>query len=103
MRQCEYVQDFEKTLDQWMDEFHKLLTYEGVPGLVNPQDDQVSVLDAVKSAVCQNINLLVNRDEEEFAKFLPTFVSAVWMQLMKLTNTNAQVASELMQSRPCEA
>ncbi len=88
------MQDFEKTLEAWMSEFHKLLTYENVE-LVEKAGDRESVVDAVKAAICQNINLLVSRDEEEFSKFLPTFVQDVWTQLVKLTaNTNQASAAQ---------
>lgn len=75
-----------------MNEFAKLLNYEN-SSLVERTGDQPSAVDAVKAAVCQNINLLVNRDEDEFAPFLSTFVSAVWGLLVKLKNTTAQVGA----------
>ena len=73
-----------------MGEFHKLLTYENV-GLAEKNSDRESPIDAVKAAVCQNINLLVNRDEEEFSKFLQTFVQDVWKQLVQVTTSSNQV------------
>lgn len=87
------VQDFENTLDAWMAEFHKLLVYQN-PGLAEkPSSDKPSAVDAVKAAVCQNINLLVNRDEEEFSKFLQTFVSDVWGQLINVSTATNQVGA----------
>jgi hypothetical protein len=75
-----------------MGEFHKLLIYQN-PGLAEkPSSDKPSPVDAVKAAVCQNINLLVNRDEEEFSKFLQTFVTDVWGQLINVSTAASQVS-----------
>jgi hypothetical protein len=41
-------------------------------------------LDAVKAAVCENINLYIEKFEEEFEPFLKTFVTVVWGQLMQM-------------------
>lgn len=81
-----------------MEEFHKLLTYQN-PSLVSAKgSDKASPVDAVKAAVCQNINLLVNRDEEEFSKFLQIIVQDVWTQLMGVTNAASQVCSQAFKS-----
>ena len=85
------MQDFENTLDAWMEEFHKLLTYQNASLVAAKGSDKASPVDAVKAAVCQNINLLVNRDEEEFSKFLQIIVQDVWTQLMGVTNAASQV------------
>lgn len=86
------LQAFEKTLSQWMEQFHTLLTYSN-PALAEPAPDTESALDAVKAAVCQNINLLIGRDEEEFEPFLARFVEAVWMQLVSVTLNPGQVCT----------
>ena len=88
------LQDFENTLDAWMSEFHKLLVHE----IQNSGKGEAAVKAEqahVKAAICQNINLLVSRDEEEFGKFLPTFVQAVWTQLVKVSNESSQVSGSL--------
>lgn len=84
-------QDFENTLDAWMAEFHKLMISEK-RATAPKGGDRGSLLDSVKAAVCQNINLLVSRDEEEFAKFLPTFVQDVWTQLVQVSTDSKQVS-----------
>lgn len=87
-----HEQDFENTLDAWMEEFHKLLIYQNA-GLTSAKgSDRPSAVDGVKAAVCQNINLLVNRDEEEFSKFLQIIVQDVWSQLMTVTSAANQVS-----------
>jgi hypothetical protein len=42
------------------------------------------VLDGVKAAVCANINLFMEMNEEEFAKYLQTFVTDVWHLLVQV-------------------
>lgn len=74
----------ESQLDSWMAEFHLLLVHENA-ALDEQDPDKESIVDAVKSAVCQNINLFMEMNEEEFAKFLQTFVTDVWGLLMKVT------------------
>ncbi|KAL6747498.1 Cse1-domain-containing protein [Haematococcus lacustris] len=74
----------EGQLDEWMAEFHTFLTRADDPALAEADSEKESVGDAVRSAVCQNINLFMEM-EEDFAKYLATFVEDVWALLMKLT------------------
>jgi len=74
----------ESQLDTWMGEFHTYLQYEN-PALEERDAEKESVIDAVKSAVCQNVNLFMEMNEEEFAKYLQTFVTDIWSLLMKVT------------------
>jgi Cse1 len=57
------MQEFEKTLDDWMAQFHALLVYENA-ALVEADPERESALDAAKAAVCQNINLFMEMNEE---------------------------------------
>jgi exportin-2 (importin alpha re-exporter) len=53
--------------------------------VVMPGDaDREGVLDAVKAAVCTNINLFMEMNDEEFSKYLQTFVTDVWHLLMQV-------------------
>tara|TARA_B110000977_G_scaffold100003_1_gene131240 strand:+ start:15818 stop:18799 length:2982 start_codon:yes stop_codon:yes gene_type:complete len=72
---------FEDTMDAWMGEFHNLLAYEN-PGIISSADS-ASPLDAVKASVCDNVNLYIEKNEEEFQRFLQTFVQDVWQLLTK--------------------
>jgi hypothetical protein len=82
---CSGAQEFEAVLDAWMGEFHYYLTYEN-PSLAEGTDaDAESPVDAVKAAVCANINLFMELNEEEFAKYLGTFAQDVWTQLTRVT------------------
>jgi exportin-2 (importin alpha re-exporter) len=71
---------FEDDMDKWMGAFHGLLAYENVAldGL-----NEKSPSDAVKAAICDNVNLYIEKNEEEFARFLNTFVQDVWVLLTK--------------------
>ncbi|GAX80072.1 hypothetical protein CEUSTIGMA_g7510.t1 [Chlamydomonas eustigma] len=79
----------EGQLDSWMAEFHTFLVYEN-PVLDESDPEKESVLDSVKSAACQNINLFMEINEEEFAKFLQTFVADVWGLLMAVSQKPSQ-------------
>ncbi len=48
----------ESQLDQWMAEFHTYLALPDNPALAEADPEKESVLDAVRSAACQNINLV---------------------------------------------
>lgn len=78
------VQAFEDTLGQWMAQFHSLLTYNN-PALAEKAADKESCLDAAKAAVCANINLFLEINDEEFGAFVETFVRDVWTQLVTVT------------------
>ena len=47
--------------------------------------------DAARAAVCANINLFMELNEEEFAKYLGTFAQDVWTQLTRVTLAPGQV------------
>ncbi len=47
--------------------------------------DREGAADAVRAAVCANINLFMELNEEEFAKYLGTFAQDVWTQLTRVT------------------
>lgn len=83
------TEDFEKTLDTWMDEFHFYLNYSN-PLLAESDPDKVSPIDAIKAAVCANINLFMERNEEEFEKYLNTFASDVWQLLVTVGRNTGQ-------------
>ena len=56
------MQAFEKTLQQWMEHFNTLLVFS-CPALGQTAADVETPLDAVKAAVCQNINLFISKNE----------------------------------------
>lgn len=79
----------EAELGYWMDEMHGLLTYEQ-PALDESDPDKESVLDSVKCAVCQTVDLLLEIDEDTFRPHLERFASSVWQVLMKVSHRPGQ-------------
>ena len=77
-------------LDQWMAEFHYLLTYTN-PALAETDPEKESVVDAVKAAVCDNIYLFIQINEDEFEKYLKTFAQDVWTELTSVSLNPGQV------------
>lgn len=77
-------------LDKWMAEFHYLLTYSNA-ALVESDPEQESVVDAVKAAVCENLYLFIQINEDEFEKYLKTFAQDVWTELTKVSLNPGQV------------
>jgi exportin-2 (importin alpha re-exporter) len=76
---------FEDHLDQWMSEFHKYLIFESnFPELVSDNEEDPGFLQQVQSAICENLKLFIGKYEEEFVKYLPTFVEDVWKLLIKV-------------------
>ena len=86
------LQDMEATLKGWFAEYHTYLTYDN-PALADKDPDKQSPLDAVKAAVCQNINLFMEMNEEEFKDYLQTFVQDVWTLLIAVKQGSGQVCS----------
>jgi len=68
---------FEDHIAEWMHEFERYLSYDNYEG----QDG----VERVQTAVVENASLYANKYEEEFAPFLPRFVSAIWQRLVSLT------------------
>lgn len=84
------AQEYEAVLDKWMAEFHYLLTYNNA-ALAESDPEKESVVDAVKAAVCDNIYLFIQINEDEFEKYLKTFAQDVWMELTKVSLNPGQV------------
>jgi len=84
------LQEMEDTLTRWFAEFHTFLVYDN-PALADNDPDKESSIDAVKAAVCQNINLFMEMNEEEFKDYLQTFVQDVWTLLVAVKQGSGQV------------
>ena len=80
---------FEDAMDAWFGGFRELLVLDPDPALVaaldakTGDDSAPNALDEVKAAVCDNINLYVEKNEEEFQRFLQTFVGDAWRLLTR--------------------
>ena len=74
---------FEDNLAAWMSEFQKYLAYSN-PALAESDAAKASVVDEVKAAICENVNLNLEKNEEEFAPYVRDFATLVWGQLMQV-------------------
>ena len=75
-------------MDAWMGEFHNYLAYENaaLAAAEGSDADKAGSVDRVKAAICDNVNLYIEKNEEEFQRFLQTFVQDVWTLLTKTKN-----------------
>ncbi len=60
-------------LETWMDAFHKFLTLPDIPALEERDQTKESVLDGVRCAVCNNINLV--RECLDAQPYLPIHIT----------------------------
>lgn len=62
-----------------------------IPSTGTPPDSvRACCRDSVKAAVCKNINLFMQHNEEEVAPYLETYVRDVWQLLMSCSLTAGQ-------------
>jgi len=71
---------FEDHMAEWMHEFEKYLRYDN-----NNVDEGECAVEHMQAAVVENASLYAHKYEEEFAPFLPRFVSAIWQRVVSLT------------------
>ncbi|CAL4918693.1 unnamed protein product [Urochloa decumbens] len=71
---------FEDNMRQWMTEFRAFLTTSYPPPV-----EADGAPDALRAAVCDNLQLYMEKYEEEFRAYLKEFVEAVWGLLMAHT------------------
>ncbi|KAM7511883.1 hypothetical protein LguiB_010758 [Lonicera macranthoides] len=72
---------FENNMDKWMSEFKDILTAK-YPALEDGGGDGLTLVDGLRAAVCENISLYMEKEEELFQKYLSGFVEAVWSLLV---------------------
>lgn len=80
---------FEDHMKEWMSEFRKYLT-TSYPALESSGVDGVAVVDELRAAVCENINLYMEKNEEEFQGFLNDFALAVWTLLGNVSQSSSR-------------
>jgi exportin-2 (importin alpha re-exporter) len=77
---------FEDNMRQWMTEFQAFLTTSYPPPV-----EADGAPDALRAAVCDNLQLYMEKYEEEFRGYLKEFVEAVWGLLMAQTASPSRV------------
>jgi Cse1 len=89
----------ESQLDDWMSAFHTLLAYshDGLAAADAGGDpSREGALDGVKAAVCANAALFLEINDEEFAKFLQTFVTDAWHTLLAVRRASTHTTRKGM-------
>ncbi|XVF73012.1 hypothetical protein PTKIN_Ptkin12aG0167400 [Pterospermum kingtungense] len=79
---------FEDHMREWMDEFRKYLT-TNYPSLESSTDG-LALVDELRAAVCENISLYMEKNEEEFQVHLNDFASAVWSLLTNVSQSSSR-------------
>lgn len=79
---------FEDNMNVFMEIFRKFLHFQTTfPALLDGEkEESPGLLHKIQSNVCINLNLYIEKYEEEFANFLPVFVQDVWTLLAKTGN-----------------
>ncbi|XP_057454837.1 exportin-2 [Lotus japonicus] len=80
---------FEDHMGEWMNQFRKYLT-TSYPALEGSGPDGVALVDDLRAAVCENINLYMEKNEEEFQGFLNDFALAVWTLLGNVSQSSSR-------------
>lgn len=80
---------FEDHMKEWMTEFQKYLTTT-YPALEEGGGDGLVLVDELRAAVCENISLYMEKNEEEFQGFLSDFARAVWTLLVSLSASSGR-------------
>ncbi|KAK9279305.1 hypothetical protein L1049_012984 [Liquidambar formosana] len=80
---------FEDHMKEWMSEFRKYLT-TSYPALEEGGEDGLTVVDELRAAVCENISLYMEKNEEEFQGYLNDFALAVWSLLGKVSASSSR-------------
>uniref|UniRef100_A0A7N0VK74 Importin N-terminal domain-containing protein n=1 Tax=Kalanchoe fedtschenkoi TaxID=63787 RepID=A0A7N0VK74_KALFE len=82
---------FEDHMTEWMTEFKKYLNTTAYPSL--EQNEQVlAALDALRSAICDNIILYIEKNEEEFQAYLNDFALSIWNLLVNVSSSSSPAA-----------
>ncbi|KAJ8748577.1 hypothetical protein K2173_003478 [Erythroxylum novogranatense] len=77
---------FEDHMREWMTEFRKYLT-SNYP-LLEDRADGLGLVDDVRAAVCENLSLYMEKNEEEFQEYLNDFALAVWTLLANASQSS---------------
>ncbi|GAB1287227.1 Exportin-2 [Apodemus speciosus] len=85
---------FEDNMETWMNNFHTLLTLDNKL-LQTDDEEEAGLLELLKSQICDNAALYAQKYDEEFQRYLPRFVTAIWNLLV---TTGREVKYDLLVS-----
>eukprot|EP01104_Vermistella_antarctica_P013384 TRINITY_DN4032_c1_g2_i1.p1 TRINITY_DN4032_c1_g2~~TRINITY_DN4032_c1_g2_i1.p1 ORF type:complete len:1002 (+),score=275.78 TRINITY_DN4032_c1_g2_i1:117-3008(+) len=75
---------FEDHIKEWMAVFHKFLSFQTAHDcLLSTDDDVPGLLHRVQSSIFENVDLYLQKYEEEFQPFLGQFVQDTWTLLVQ--------------------
>jgi exportin-2 (importin alpha re-exporter) len=85
----ELAQEFEgenkETLRMWFGNCLELLAYTN--SILEPRDqDEPTRLDSLKATICDIINLFTWKYEDQFAQFVPQYMTAIWALITSLSD-----------------
>ncbi|ERN11678.1 exportin-2 [Amborella trichopoda] len=80
---------FEDHMVEWMGDFRNYLT-TSYPALEETEKNKEGLVDALRAAICENISLYMEKNEEEFQGYLKDFASAVWSLLMTVSPSSSR-------------
>lgn len=86
---------FEDNMATWMENFYILLEMSN-PLLQTQDNEEAGLLEQLKSEICDNVGMYAQKYDEEFAPYLPKFVTAVWKLLV---TTGTQQKYDMVHSR----
>lgn len=89
MNFMELPEFFEDHMEEWMIEFKKYLTGK-YSSLEDSGNDGLALVDELRAAVCENISLYMEKEEEVFQNYLGGFVEAVWGLLVVVSNSSSR-------------
>uniref|UniRef100_A0A1D1XSY5 Exportin-2 n=1 Tax=Anthurium amnicola TaxID=1678845 RepID=A0A1D1XSY5_9ARAE len=85
LNSIELPEFFEDHMQEWMTEFKAYLTTSYPPAV-----EADGTVDALRAAVCENLQLYMRMNEEEFQGYLADFVSAVYTLLMTASPSSSR-------------
>ncbi|KAL3604227.1 hypothetical protein D5086_005086, partial [Populus alba] len=85
---------FEDHMKEWMTEFKKYLV-NNYPVLESSAEG-LGLVDELRAAVCENISLYMEKNEEEFKDYLNDFAQAVWTLLGKVSQSSSRDSLAVM-------
>ncbi|KAJ6338329.1 hypothetical protein OIU76_007909 [Salix suchowensis] len=85
---------FEDHMKEWMTEFKKYLA-NSYPVLESSVEG-LGLVDELRAAVCENISLYMEKNEEEFKDYLNDFAQAVWTLLGNVSQSSSRDSLAVM-------
>ncbi|KAF3328821.1 exportin-2 [Carex littledalei] len=82
LNSIELPEFFEDHMREWMEKFRFYLT-----NTFAPQVETDGTADALRASICENLQLYMEKNEEEFKDYLEGFATAVWGLLMNATKS----------------